>query len=253
MLSTEALYIDKAARQRAQRRQRKKACMLVLNKFDHNESSSSTDDDSMNSNNNNSSYDMIDQEELSFAEDDTLLNNYEDCYGSTHKLNHDNSILDEDFTQLSFDTSLPLYNDSPLSVKATAISIMSFAIDFNLSKVMVEGLLKLLKSFLPVPNLLPTTYCSITKVVNSTPDTSSKYYCNTCYTLCTERAGKKFCENAKCTFKNNSLKNRNISEIIVLDLKSQLKRIISCNSLLFSNDDYLPAFDINSGLQYQKT
>jgi hypothetical protein len=95
---------------------------------------------------------------------------------------------------LSVDLSLPLYNNSHISVKTAATLIMPMACGFNFPKYVLERILKIFKSLLLTPNLLPTTHTSIIKALGVKPISSCEFYCNSCYELCTIRTGRKFCE-----------------------------------------------------------
>ena len=117
----------------------------------------------------------------------------------------------------------------------------------------IERLLKLLKSFLPSPNLLPTTYTSLLKIIGETPPSFTKYYCNSCLKMCTIRSGKKYCATENCKLVNQSLRNREISEVVTMDIKHQLKTIITRNISLFGNMDFFQPFDINFGSLYKKS
>ena len=250
MLNYKKSYLDKVSRQRAQRRQKIKASMAILGKFDQSEESS---DDDLTINNHLKN-NLSDQEESTLVlSDEEALIVHGNRQVKAYQPNHYDNILNEDHTQLASDTSVSLYNNCPLSTEATAIAIMSFVVEYNASKNMTQDLIKLIKSVLPIPNYLPTTYNGILKLVDNIPNSSSEYYCNSCRGLCSQRSSRKFCENENCLLKHKPLRNREISEIIMLDFKSQLKSIISRNQTMFNNHDLFSSFDIQSGSHYKTT
>ena len=75
---------------------------------------------------------------------------------------------------------------------------MSMAVELNFPKNVIERILKVIKMFLPISNMLPTTLTSILKLFDETPATSSKFYCNLCLKLCTLRSVCKLCQNDIC-------------------------------------------------------
>ena len=67
------------------------------------------------------------------------------------------------------------------------------------------------------------------------------------------RSGKKYCATENCKLVNQSLRNREISEVVTMDIKHQLKTIITRNISLFGNMDFFQPFDINFGSLYKKS
>ncbi|CAF4472622.1 unnamed protein product [Rotaria socialis] len=177
----------------------------------------------------------------------TFISNYDDDDDDD-----DNIDWNENLVDLSADSSSLLYENSHISVKAAATSIMSMAIEFNFPKNLIERILKLIKTLLPIPKLLPTTLASILKLFDETPATFSKYYCNLCLKLCTLRAGCKLCQNDQCKLFDKVLRNRNIIEVVTLDIKQQLKSIITRNISLFGNNKFVEPFNISCGTYYKE-
>ncbi|CAF1530795.1 unnamed protein product [Adineta ricciae] len=91
------------------------------------------------------------------------------------------------------------------------------------------------------------------KLIGVTPISSSKYYCNVCNSLCGIWGGQKFCENKKCNLFNQSLQNRNVTEIVTLYIKEQLKSILTRNISLLNEKELSQPYDIDSGAFYKKS
>ncbi|CAF4482013.1 unnamed protein product [Rotaria sp. Silwood2] len=126
-----------------------------------------------------------DTPEIIQHEHDELL--YSDNFNSTNDIyisSDDDTDYNEDFVDTSHDSSSPLYENSNISVKTAASRIMSVAIEFNLSKNVIERVFKIIKTLLPIPNHLPTTHSSILKLIGTKSISSSKFYCNSCLKLC---------------------------------------------------------------------
>jgi hypothetical protein len=194
-----------------------------------------------------------DQDGVECTPDHVSASNYPNFNYTTYKRDDDDTYWNESLNNLSIDSTSPLYKNSCVTVKAASVGIMSVAIECNFPKSVVEQILKVVKSFLPVPNLLPTTYASVMKAIGTKSLSSSRYYCNSCNQLCTMRAQRKFCENNKCGFNNQSLRNHDISEIVSLDIKEQLKSILGRNMSLFDNPELFPPSDIKSSRSYKES
>jgi len=167
---------------------------------------------------------------------------------------HDNAQISNENTDDCCDKSPPLFAGSTLSVMKSMKLLMNFlATDVNLDKRNVIRLLKLLKSILPQPNLLPVTWKSIMKLFGHTNMSTTTFLCSSCYTKCGKATfNTKACKNATCSRSNVTLKTHEIVEIVNLDLRTQLKSIITRNfSLMSKNKDYFPNADIPNGRFYR--
>jgi len=103
-------------------------------------------------------------EHLINVEDDSQSTKFEpsnincgNSHVSTYRPDDDDCYWNELSDSIT-DSSPPLFKSAHTSIKVVAKCILSFAIEFNLPKLVVERLLKLFKSLLPFPNLLPTTH-----------------------------------------------------------------------------------------------
>ncbi|CAF3749493.1 unnamed protein product [Rotaria sp. Silwood1] len=250
MFNSQIPCTSRASRLRQQRLKKKQAASNILNKVES--YGISSDDDSVINFVHDCS--MVAEENIKHVQDDLSdINNYSNANVSSYKPDDHDTYWNENLTNLYTDSSPPLYKNSHTSLKAAVTTIISLAIEFNLPKIVVERLLTVFKSFLPTPNLLPTTHTSLFKTIGVTPISLTKYYCNSCFTLCTLRCGKKFCENNKCKLMKQSLRNRDISEVVTMDIKQQLKSIITRNISLFRNTEFFHPFDINSGSYYKNS
>ncbi|CAF4754280.1 unnamed protein product, partial [Rotaria sp. Silwood2] len=113
---------------------------------------------------------------------------------------------------------------------------MDFVMEANLDKSTTTKLFKLVKNLLPKPNILPTTNTQILKVLERVSLFRSKFYCNGCYELCITRA----------------VEPLRFSEVVDLDISSQIKTVIERNtSLLFDRHTLFQRFDVPYADQYQ--
>ena len=150
------------------------------------------------------------------------------------------------------DESLPLYKNARISVNSAITSLINFVTEHYLDKSAVTRLFKLIKSLLPTPNILPTTHKKILKSFGKVSLYNSKFYCNGCDQLCKTQGNKKVCDNRLCVFSDAPLKSSDVSEIVILDIASQLKSIIDRNfSLLINCQHLFPSSDIKFGEQYR--
>ena len=246
MLTSQSPYTGRACKRQNQRRQQKKALLDILHNIGSDATSS--EDESMVG----TQSEQSDQHTAQCRSDDASPTSHLNINPTTYKPDDDDTYLNENLTDSTFDPTSSLYENSRVSVRAAAVSIMSIAIECNLPKSVVERLLKILKPLLPVPNSLPTTYASLVKAIGVTSTSSSRYYCNKCDELCTVRSQHKFCENNRCQAHGRPLRNHDISEIVTLDVKEQLKSVLRRNMSLFSNTELFPSSDITSGNCYKE-
>ncbi|CAF2678049.1 unnamed protein product [Rotaria sp. Silwood2] len=155
-------------------------------------------------------------------QDEFLHSDHLNFINNTYISDEDDTDYNEDIFNLSSDISVPLYENSHISVKVAATSIMSMAIEPDIPKHLTERILKFIKTLSPIPHCLPTIHRSILKSIGVKPTSSSKFYCNSYLKLCALRSGHKFCDNEKCELINKAERNGNISEAVTLDIKQPL-------------------------------
>ncbi|CAF1241136.1 unnamed protein product [Rotaria magnacalcarata] len=112
----------------------------------------------------------------------------------------------------------------------------------------------IIKSILPTPNKLPTTFRQILKIFGKSPTFVTKFYCNSCLTLTTKQNGQHYCTNSTCSLADLQLSKRQLTELVTLNIREKLQSVVRRNLSLFSSHEELfPAFDIPSGARYQST
>lgn len=243
-----------AYQQKNKRLQRKIDALNILGEIDFEEVSSSSDDDDVN----NSSCAIIDDIDEGLIDidcdsPDEITNNHRfNLNAIQYEPDIDDNYYNENQSNPVLDASPPLYENCSISVKAAATAILSIAVEFDFPKIAVERILKTLKSFLPLPNALPTTQKSLLTTIGVKSTSSSKYHCNSCQQLCSIRSGKKYCDNQACEFNNKSLRNNQISEVVTMNIQEQIKSIIGRNIFLFNNQEYFPPTDIKSSSFYHE-
>ncbi|CAF3029897.1 unnamed protein product [Rotaria sp. Silwood2] len=94
----------------------------------------------------------------------------------------------------------------------------------------IERILKVIKTFLPIRNKLPTTLTSILKLFDAAPVTSSKFFCNLCLKLCTLRSVCKLCQS------DIYLLNKQLTELHTFDLREH-RTYTTLNTCLFDEPD----------------
>lgn len=261
MYNLKLRYNTRSMRQENERKRRKSESTSILNKNDSNELSS--DDESVltenmdfdgNNHNNHPDVDngsITDEKQLNEMEFFQPFDRNVISIASSES-DEESAATSSNAVFPSSDPEKPLYSGCCISSKSAASSIVSTATQLNLSKSAVEFLLKLMKSLLPVPNTLPTTYDAIVKLTtDGLARAETVYYCNHCQQLCTLRSGKKICTNERCRFRDKSLGSRDISEIVTFDIKHQLESIISRNLSLIGKTKEFHSFDIDSGNHYK--
>ncbi|CAF1533169.1 unnamed protein product [Rotaria magnacalcarata] len=110
----------------------------------------------------------------------------------------------------------------------------------------------LLKSILPTPNRLPTTFRQILNIYGKTPSSIENFYCNNCWTLIKKKGGQQICTNTNCLSYNLQLSKRQVTEVVTTNIREKVQSVVRRNlSLLTDNDNLFPPFDIPSGDRYQ--
>ncbi|CAF1032580.1 unnamed protein product [Adineta steineri] len=178
------------------------------------------------------------------------------CYNNYHDDEHDNTHILNNIVDNFNDQSPPLYNDSKLSLKESMKLLMNLLIsDINLDKQNILRLLKIIKCILPQPNTLPVTWKSIMKLFGRNNLFTTTFLCSLCHTKCDKtKFNTKICRNESCTRSKVVLKTHETTELVNLDVRTQLTSIINRNfNLILKNSDYFPKSDISSGAFYQTT
>ena len=268
--------MSSALTKRLDRRRERRDYIAALSRHSESDSSvSSADDESISD-----QPDPCDHF-VRFADDDQYLsasdsNNsaYVGRQASYTPDDNDNMHSDVRTLEQSKDDSLLLYLNADVSTKAGIAAILQFAIECSLSKLHTTKLFDLIRSLLPTPNKLPATQAQLLKLFDRPPGkfllkvkavvfpialpvllilaSSSRYYCNGCSQLiasndCLHRT----CDNPRCMHFQLPLKTRDVSEIVTLDLRSQLESVIRRNWLLLNGDHNLfPASDVSRGEHY---
>ena len=166
--------------------------------------SSSNDTDSINDEVDDNGYPSLDDEQK------TMLNECEkEKHAEDHYLPDENDNVDivSDNIFQSDDTP-PLYPQSTVTTAEAVRKLMIFCIKSNFDKLKVITMMRLIKTILPAPNKLPTTFKQILKIFGKTPSFIAKFYCNSCLTLTTKRHGQHYCTNLACTLSNSQLSRR---------------------------------------------
>ncbi|CAF4070044.1 unnamed protein product [Rotaria magnacalcarata] len=164
---------------------------------------------------------------------------------------HDNVDIDDDGL-FQHDSSPPLYERSNITTSETVTQLMKFCIKSNFDKQQVVKMMCLLKSILPTPNRLPTTFRQILNIYGKTPSSIENFYCNNCWTLIKKKGGQQICTNTNCLSYNLQLSKRQVTEVVTTNIREKVQSVVRRNlSLLTGNDNLFPPFDIPSGDRYQ--
>ncbi|CAF4888126.1 unnamed protein product [Rotaria socialis] len=205
----------------------------------------------------NSTVDKLDDIYFELSDDESIispLNQFQnDDYGENRYLpDNDDNISMNDDTVFQHNNTFSLYEQSPVSTGEAVGRLMKFCINSNFDKKKVVTLMCLIKSILPSPNKLPTTFRQILNVFGKTPSFISKLYCNNCWALTTTKNNQQYCTNSSCTLSDSQLSKRQATEVTTLDLREKLQSIVRRNFSLFTgHDELFPSFDIPSGNRYQ--
>lgn len=194
-------------------------------------------------------FETIDVQRISHFDVEALL----DYLVSLNAISESEEEVSIDLIVFLSNPKAPLYDGCLTSSQSAAKLILSLAVEFNLPQSTIDSLLTIIKSLLPIPNLLLTVYDGIMKSpVNDFGHYTIKYFCNHCNPPCLINSGKTRRRKERCSFMNKMLASRDMNEIVItFDLKNQLKSIISRNQSVFGEVKDFKPFDIHSGLYYQ--
>ncbi|CAF3017892.1 unnamed protein product [Rotaria sp. Silwood2] len=164
--------------------------------------------------------------------------------------------LDDDFNWISEeeyeDDKRPLCNGSSITVTNAVHRITNFYLNINLDKHKVNGLLRLIKSLLPKPNLLPSTLKSMNKVLQYCSSTSTVLLCSDCYQSCNKLGIRsEMCINPNCSTSFRARRTTEIIEVVRFDIRYQIQSIMNRNTAVMNKSQLFPPSDIVFGDQYQ--
>ncbi|CAF3413761.1 unnamed protein product [Rotaria socialis] len=178
------------------------------------------------------------------------------CLPLHEVMNYENDQFDNvhqfDDHLLDMDNSRPLFNGSSITVKKAVHQLCSFFTDFNINKSTVVNLLRIIKTLLPKPNQLPTSWEGIMKVLGRASTSRTTFLCSSCLKQCEKGIyGTKLCHNEKCSLKNRTMKSTEIVELVHLDIRAQTQAILARNQLLLNRKDLYPMTDVCFGEYYR--
>ncbi|CAF0999379.1 unnamed protein product [Rotaria magnacalcarata] len=153
---------------------------------------------------------------------------------------------------LDTDSGEPLFDGSLLTINKAVRQLCSFFTDANINKRAAVHLLRIIKTLLPKPNRLPTSWKGIMKVLGHVSTSRTTFLCSNCFQQCQKgRYGAKLCQNEQCSLKNRTMKSSQIVELVHLDIRTQIQSILTRNQLLLNRKDLYPMTDVCFGEFYQ--
>ncbi|CAF1533888.1 unnamed protein product [Rotaria sordida] len=176
MLPFKASVSKKTKARRLQRRQQREILNHLLGNYDTSES-----DDEINVGRN-------DYNQSSEWESRTLSLNTTSCLPLHELMNYENDEFDNihSFNDhlLDIDNGTPLFNGSLITVKKAVRQLCSFFTDFNINKRTAVHLLRIIKTLLPKPNRLTTSWKAIMKVLGHVSTSRTTFLCSSCFHRC---------------------------------------------------------------------
>ncbi|CAM4979097.1 unnamed protein product [Rotaria socialis] len=170
----------------------------------------------------------------------TASNEEISAYENYHDDEYDNINELNDFQENVLQQSPSLYHGCRFSTVTTLKMLMDFLISrVSLDKSNIINLMKLIKKILPIPNTLPISWKSIMKLFGKVNLSSTTFICSKYLNECEKTAfNTKNCTNDRCSLCKRTLKTNEIVEVVNLDVRTQLKSIITRNiNLMKQNDD----------------
>ncbi|CAF1332759.1 unnamed protein product [Rotaria sordida] len=195
----------------------------------------------------------INQEKLESTFDKKNDDNYISPASQKVYVEDDNEWNDDEDDDQYEDDSRLLYNGSSITVSSAIRLISKFYLNINLDKQKINGLLRLIKSLLPKPNLLPSTWKTVNKALRNFIPSLTTYLCTDCYKSCDINTNRfKFCVNLNCKTSFKQRRSYELIEIVRFDIRSQIQSIM-CRNFDFLNKSHLfPPSDICFGEWYQQ-
>lgn len=138
----------------------------------------------------------------------------------------------------------PLYYGSSISVTDGSRHVATFYLNANLDKQKVTALLRLIKSLLRQPTILPCTWKSVNKFGAHFSSSSTTIHCSDCYELCTTiSGGRKSCTNPNCATSLRQRRSAEIIEIVRFDIRSQIQTVMKRNIDFLNKSHLFPSSD----------
>ena len=163
----------------------------------------------------------------------------------------DNACLEQE-DSVNTEESPLLFDGSPTSVREAVRTLSACYIDFNLNKYAVVRLLRTIKALLPSPNRLPTTWRSLRKAFGYVSSSRTTFLCTDCLQRCETRShGQKICGNDRCSRFNRMMQSNQLVEVIHMDVRSQVRAVLTRNQLLLNRTDLYPKTDVCFGDHYR--
>ena len=244
MLRFNASVSKKIKKRRLQRHQQREMVNHLFNDCDTIESDNES---AVESNNNNESTESASRK---------LSSNTASCTPLHELMNYEVDQFDNvdsfDEHSLDADNGAPLFTGSSITVKKAVQQLCSFFLDFNMNKRAVIHILRLIKTLLPKPNRLPTSWKGVMKILDHVSRTRTSFLCSSCFTQCKNgQYGTKSCPNGQCSLKNRTMKSTEVVELVHLDIRAQIQNILARNQLLLNRKDLYPTTDVCFGKHYQ--
>lgn len=165
--------------------------------------------------------------------------------------NHDNPYI-QSGNLIEHDNSPLLYDNANITTNEAVNMLMNIFTQVNFDKTKVVSMMHLVKRNLPSMNKLPITLQQILRTYGKIPCSIKKYYCNNCFSSTTQTSGKDYCNNIKCSFYNSQLLKKEVTEVVIMNIREKLQSIIKKKISLLSNcQEFYPSFDITSGRRYR--
>ncbi|CAM4955832.1 unnamed protein product [Rotaria socialis] len=186
----------------------------------------------------------------------TASNEEISAYENYHDDEYDNINELNDFQENVLQQSPSLYHGCRFSTVTTLKMLMDFLISrVSLDKSNIINLMKLIKKILPIPNTLPISWKSIMKLFGKVNLPSTTFICSKYLNECEKTAfNTKNCTNDRCSLCKRTLKTNEIVEVVNLDVRTQLKSIITRNiNLMKQKYNLFPPSDITSASFYKST
>ena len=200
------------------------------------------DNDSSSNNYSNQSNDELietgHQEQQSYVETSYVSINvqYESFETNIDYLNDDINWISEE--EYEYDKR-SLYHGSSITVTNAIYRITNFYSSFNLDKQKVNALLRLIKSLVPKPNLLPSTLKHMNKAaVHCFPSTSTSLLCADCYQPCNKVGIRsEMCVNSNCSTCFRVRRATEVIEIVRFNIRSQIQTVMNRNIAVINKSE----------------
>ena len=186
-----------------------------------------------------------------------VINNQPDHYDENRYLpdKYDNIYTDEDvYSSKYFDDTPALYDILTITTGGTVSHLLEFCVQSKFDKQQVIKMMQTVKSILPSPSTLPTSFKPILDIFGRVPSYSAKFCCNSCWKLTGKSGVQHYCNNTVCAFLNHHCQKRQMTGITITNIRNKLQStcIIRQNLIVLNNSgDYLLPFDIPSSERYQ--